>query len=209
MPSMSLRAISSRNSLEQAPRAPLAAAPGTEKQIDCSDDDCGISDTLIPSRCSASNVRAAMPGTPSMPLPPTVISACPPAAESALTGYWSSVRRAGDLGPRPRRVGERAHEHRQLPPSDRDQRARVQHLRAVVGELGRLAQVQLRDDARVGDDPRIGGQQAGDVLPQRHLARAQRRPSSVAVRSEPPRPSVRDRALPVAVPASSSMRRCR
>ena len=35
-----------------------------------------------------------MPGTPSMPLPPTVISACPPAADSALTGYLSSVRRA-------------------------------------------------------------------------------------------------------------------
>jgi hypothetical protein len=68
--------------------------PGTEKQIDCSDEDCDINDTLIPSRCSASNVRAAIPGTPSMPLPPTVISAWPAAADSALTGYLSSVRRA-------------------------------------------------------------------------------------------------------------------
>jgi hypothetical protein len=31
--------------------------PGTEKQIDCSDDDCEISDTLIPPRCSAANDR--------------------------------------------------------------------------------------------------------------------------------------------------------
>ena len=53
----------------------LAAESGTEKQIDCSDDDCEISDTLMSWRCSASNVRAAMPGTPSMPLPATVISA--------------------------------------------------------------------------------------------------------------------------------------
>ncbi len=53
-----------------------------------------MSDTLVPCLKSASKVRAAMPGTPSIPLPVTVSSACPPAAESALTGYLSSVRRA-------------------------------------------------------------------------------------------------------------------
>ena len=158
-------------------RAPARAdASGTEKQIDCSDDDCEISDTLIPSWCSASNVRAAMPGTPSMPLPATVISACPAAADSALTGYLSSVRRAEISVPAAVGVGERAHEHRDRAPRHRDQRARVQHLGAVVRELRRLAQVQLRDDAGVGHDARVGGEQARDVLPQRHLARRQRAP---------------------------------
>ncbi|OLB13878.1 MAG: hypothetical protein AUH07_05585 [Gemmatimonadetes bacterium 13_2_20CM_70_9] len=38
-------------------------------------------------------MRAAMPGTPSIPLPVTVRSAWCGMAESALTGYWSSVRR--------------------------------------------------------------------------------------------------------------------
>ena len=187
----------------------MPAFPGTEKQIDCSDDDCEISDTLIPSRCSASNVRAAIPGTPSMPLPPTVISAWPVAADSALTGYLSSVRRAEISVPGRVRVGERPHEHRQRPARDRDQRARMQHLGAVVRELRRLAQVKLRDDARVGHHARIGGQQAGDILPQRHLRAPSARPSSVAVRSEPPRPSVATARSSVTPPLSSSIARCR
>ena len=45
-----------------------------------------MSDTEMPSRWSAANVRAAMPGTPSMPLPVTVRSAWPEIAERALTG---------------------------------------------------------------------------------------------------------------------------
>ena len=45
-----------------------------------------MSETEMPRPCSAANVRAAMPGTPSMPLPVTVISAWPPAAVSAFTG---------------------------------------------------------------------------------------------------------------------------
>src|SRR5207247_1328157 len=40
-------------------------------------------------------------------------------------------------------------------------------------ERRRLAHVHLRHDPRVGDDPRVGRQQAGHVLPERHLARAQ------------------------------------
>ncbi len=86
MPSISPRAICSRNSSVRRSRARRAAPSGTEKQIDCSDDDCEMSETLIPSTCSASNVRAAIPGTPSMPFPATVSSAWPPTAESALTG---------------------------------------------------------------------------------------------------------------------------
>ncbi len=85
-PSISLRPISSRKTSTSRSRARFADASGTLKQIDCSDDDCEISDTDVPCRYSASNVRAAMPGTPSMPLPVTVSSAWPPAADSALTG---------------------------------------------------------------------------------------------------------------------------
>ena len=84
--SISSRAISSRNSSASRVRARLAAVSGTEKQIDCSDDDCEMSDTLIDSSNRAANVRAAMPGTPSMPLPWTVMRACPGMAESAFTG---------------------------------------------------------------------------------------------------------------------------
>jgi hypothetical protein len=53
-----------------------------------------MSDTEICSRCSAANVRAATPGTPSMPLPSTVMSACPGALESAFTGTSSAVSRS-------------------------------------------------------------------------------------------------------------------
>ena len=118
-----------------------------------------------------------MPGTPSMPLPPTVISAWPARRRQRLDRVFVQRPARRDLGAG-RRSGsrERAHEHGQRPARDRDQRARVQHLGAVVGQLRRLAQVQLRDDARVGDHARIGGQQARDVFPQRHLARAQRPP---------------------------------
>ena len=50
-------------------------------------------ETEMFSRWRASNVRAAIPGTPSIPLPVTVTSAWPEIAESALTGYRPSVRR--------------------------------------------------------------------------------------------------------------------
>ena len=51
---------------------------------------------------------------------------------------------------------------------DWDQRARMQHLGAVVRHLGGFAVVQLRNEAGVRDDPRVGGQNAGHVLPQHH-----------------------------------------
>ena len=49
----------------------------------------------------------------------------------------------------------------------------MQHLRAVIRELGCLTRVELRDHTRVGDDARIRGEQAGHVLPQRDRGRAQ------------------------------------
>ena len=53
-----------------------------------------MSDTEICRTWSAWKVRAAMPGTPSMPLPVTVTSACPPAAVSAFTGNRPGATRS-------------------------------------------------------------------------------------------------------------------
>ena len=96
-----------------------------------------------------------------------------------------------DFGARRFGIEERSDVQHDPRAGDRDERARVQHLGAVVRDFRRLAMVQLRDEPRVGHQPRIGGQDAGHVLPQ-HDARARpaRGASSVAVRSEPPRPSV-------------------
>ena len=66
--------------------APTKPASGTLKQMECSEDAWELSDTEIRSRWSAANVRAAMPGTPSMPLPVTVTRAWPRMAERAFTG---------------------------------------------------------------------------------------------------------------------------
>ena len=142
-----------------------------------------------------------------MPLPATVTSAWPAAADSALTGYLSSVRRAEISVPGASGSANGRTNTGMRPARDRDQRARVQHLGAVVGELRRLAQVELRDDARVGHHPRIRGQQAGDVLPQRHR-RARPAPGRAASPSDRSR---RARAWPprapsVTPPLSSSMR---
>ena len=92
-PSISCRAISRWNVSSRLRRARWALSSGTLKQIECSDDAWVISETEIPSWCTAAKVRAAMPGTPSIPLPVTVSSAWPGMAESALTGYCSRVRR--------------------------------------------------------------------------------------------------------------------
>ena len=186
-------------------RRACAACSGTVKQIDCSDDDWVMSETEIPRWCSAAKVRAAMPGTPSMPLPAD--------GDQRLAGRRRQrldrvlVQRAArrDLGARPRRDRRTAARTRGMRPArERDERPRVQHLGAVIGQLGRLAQVELRDDARVGHHARIGGEQPGHVLPQRHPRAPSARPSSVAVRSEPPRPSVATAGSSVP-PLSSSM----
>jgi hypothetical protein len=92
-PSISSRAISSWNVSSRAARARSASPSGTLKQIECSDEAWLMSDTEIPARCIAPKVRAAMPGTPSMPLPVTVTSAWPGIADSAFTGYPLKVRR--------------------------------------------------------------------------------------------------------------------
>ena len=102
-PSISPRAISDRNSRSRLSRASAAAASGTLKQMECSDEAWEMSETEICRACSAAKVRAAMPGTPSMPLPVTVTSAWPMAAVSALTGNRAGATRSetsvpGDAG---------------------------------------------------------------------------------------------------------------
>jgi hypothetical protein len=56
---------------------------------------------------------------------------------------------------------------------ERNERARVQHLGAEVGNLRRLPVVQLRQQARVRDGARVGGQDARDVLPEHDASRAE------------------------------------
>jgi hypothetical protein len=79
-----------------------------------------------------------------------------------------------DLGARALRVHERAHVERDPRAVERDERARVQHLGTEVGHLGSLAVVELGQQARVGHGARIGGQDAGDVLPQHDARGAER-----------------------------------
>ena len=56
------------------------------KPIELSDEAWKIVDTEKPSACTAVKVRAATPGTPTMPLPVTVTSAWPVIVASAFTG---------------------------------------------------------------------------------------------------------------------------
>ena len=76
---------------------------------------------------------------------------------------------ARDLGAERRRIGERPNADRDRALEDRNERARVQYLRAVVGELRGLAYVDLRDHARVRHDPGVRREQARHVLPERDL----------------------------------------
>ena len=86
MSSISRRLISSTNASRSAATARGASTSGTVKQIECSDDACEIIETETPVDASAPNVRAATPGTPIIPLPCTVTSACLRMAERARTG---------------------------------------------------------------------------------------------------------------------------
>ncbi len=56
---------------------------------------------------------------------------------------------------------------------ERDECARVQDARAVVRELRRLAEVQTRDDERVGNYARVGSEEARHILPERYLVQAE------------------------------------
>ena len=168
-----------------------ASVSGRVKPIELSDDAWKIVETDSRSASTAENVRAAMPWTP----------------DHALAGDRDD-RLVADDGQRLHRVGlerparrdfgagrvgvqERAHVHLDARAGDRDERARVQHLRAVVRDLARLAMVQLRNQARVGHEPWVGGQDArARPSTARRAGRSSARASSVADRSVPPRPIV-------------------
>ena len=85
--SMRPLASSSRNARAHGarPRGPPRAS-GSVNPIELSDDAWKIVDTDSRSASTAANVRAAMPWTPTMPLPATVTIACPRTIASALTG---------------------------------------------------------------------------------------------------------------------------
>ena len=161
------RDLAAELALERRRARPRRSGSGTLKQIECSEEACEIRETEIRRPCSAAKVRAAMPGTPSMPLPVTVRSAWPPAAVSAFTGFRPAPTRSETSVPGEVGVGERPHEDRDPAPGDGDERARVQHLGAVVRQLRRLARVELGNDPRVGHHAGVGGEQAGHVLPER------------------------------------------
>ena len=91
---LAARDLAARTRASRLSCASAASGSGTLKQIECSELACEISDTEICRTCSAWKVRAAMPGTPSMPLPVTVTSAWPPAAVSALTGKRAGATRS-------------------------------------------------------------------------------------------------------------------
>jgi hypothetical protein len=55
--------------------ARVASVSGTAKQIECSELACEMSTTEIPCSRSAPNRRCAVPGTPIIPAPSTLISA--------------------------------------------------------------------------------------------------------------------------------------
>ncbi len=91
MPSISSRSSCSENAARNASLAARAEALGTTRQIECSEDACEMSATETPTRSSAPNARAAMPGTPTMPSPEILMIACAPIAVIARTGYRFSV----------------------------------------------------------------------------------------------------------------------
>ena len=70
-------------------------------------------------------------------------------------------------------MDERAHVQRDPRSRNRDQRPRVEHLRAVVRHFGGFLVVQLGNEARVRNHSRIGGEDAGNVFPQHHAAGAE------------------------------------
>src|SRR5512135_832201 len=60
------------------------ASDGTAKQMDCSDEACVMSGTLVPVDATAPNALAATPGTPSIPRPSIVTNFCLRMAVTAL-----------------------------------------------------------------------------------------------------------------------------
>ena len=85
-PSINPVSISWRNAWLTPRTARSASDAGTVNPIELSDEAWKIVDTDSRSASTAAKVRAAMPWTPTMPLPATVTTACAGRIASALTG---------------------------------------------------------------------------------------------------------------------------
>ena len=84
--SMSPLASSSRNARRRLSTARAASDSASVNPIELSDDAWKMVETESRSDSIAAKVRAAMPWTPTIPLPATVTIACPRTIASALTG---------------------------------------------------------------------------------------------------------------------------
>ena len=180
--------------LEGRPRAPVrarsASAPGTVKPIELSDDDWKIVETDSPASWMAENVRAAMPGHAHEALARHRDEGLVADGGQGLhrVGLESAAR--GDLGARVVLLQEGAHLQGHPAAVEGDESAGVEDLGAEVGDLGRLAVVHLRQQARVGH-----ARGSAVRIPFTSFQRTTREAPSVrarrvAVRSVPPRPRV-------------------
>ena len=85
-PSMRPEVISSSKTRRKAATARVASTSGSVKPMEFSEEAWKIVETERPSPWMAPNVRAAMPGTPIMPLPATVTRACDDSMARPFTG---------------------------------------------------------------------------------------------------------------------------
>ena len=85
-PSMVPLAISSRKARRRLATARSASVSGSVNPIELSDEPWKMVETDSRSASTAANVRAAMPCTPTMPLPATVTTACFGSTATAFTG---------------------------------------------------------------------------------------------------------------------------
>ena len=103
--SMAPVAISAAKARRRLATARSASASGTVKPIELSDEAWKIVDTDSRSASTAAKVRAAMPCTPTMPLPATVTTAWRGSTATAFTGYCGDTSRPATVVPG--RVGSR------------------------------------------------------------------------------------------------------
>jgi hypothetical protein len=85
-PSMRPEAISSLKTRRKASTARGASPSERVKPMEFSEEAWKIVETEMPSPWSAPKVRAAMPGTPIMPLPATLTRACEASTARPFTG---------------------------------------------------------------------------------------------------------------------------
>ena len=189
-PSMRPAWISSRNALWSAATARLASPSARVKPIELSEEAWKIVETDSPSACTAAKVRAAMPGTPIIPRPATVTRACPRTVATAFTGNPASVRRADTSVPgRSGCTNDRTTSLAFVP--SRGMRARGWRTLAPKYATSAASRCWSCGTRRASGTAFGSAVRIPATSFQRTALEAPRtRTSSVAVRSEPPRPSV-------------------